>query len=203
MNIRKLLLFFIAGLCVTGLVTATAIIADDDDDHDERHERHERHHDEDHERNSRKNKKGEYRQTRRFLPPVDNALYKEECASCHFLYLPGLLPAKAWENIINDSEDHFGEDLALDEATSADLIAYLKANGAETTGAKRSIRIMRSLGSTVPESITTTPYIIQKHRGIKAKVLKREAIGTISNCGACHRTADRGIFEEDDITIPK
>ncbi|NOS35145.1 MAG: cytochrome C [Deltaproteobacteria bacterium] len=194
MKMRKLLLFFVAGLCITGLMTATAIIADDDDDdYGERYEHRDRH----------EKRKGEYRQTRKFLPPVDNALYKEECASCHFLYLPGLLPAKAWENIINDSEDHFGEDLALDEATSADLIAYLKANGAETTGAKRSIKIMRSLGSTVPESITTTPYIIQKHRGIKAKVFKREAIGTLSNCIACHRTADRGIFEEDDITIPK
>ncbi|MFQ5585782.1 MAG: diheme cytochrome c [Thermodesulfobacteriota bacterium] len=200
MKTRKFLLFFIAGLCLTGLVTSTFVFAngDGDDDHGERYEHRDRHDKRHHERRT-----GEYRQTRRFLPPVDNALYKEECGSCHFLYLPGLLPAKAWENIIRGSEDHFGEDLALDEKTVSDLIAYLKANGAETTGAKRSVKIMRSLGSKVPERITTIPYIKREHHGISARVLKRKAIGTLSNCGACHRTAERGIFEEDDIVIPK
>ncbi|MFQ5329302.1 MAG: diheme cytochrome c [Thermodesulfobacteriota bacterium] len=202
MNIRRLLLFFVAGLCITGLVTATIIIADDDD-YGDGYERHERHHDDDHHGDRGKGGKKKYRSTRKFLPPVDNALYKEECASCHFLYLPGLLPAKAWENIISGSEEHFGEDLVLDGETSTDLIAYLKANGAESTGAKRSVKIMRSLGSTVPERITTIPYIKKKHHGIRAKVLKRESIGTLSNCIACHRTADRGIFEEDYIKIPR
>jgi len=109
----------------------------------------------------------------------------------------------AWENIISGSEEHFGEDLALDKETSADLIAYLKANGAENTGAKRSVKIMRSLGPTVLERITTIPYIKKEHHGIRAKVLKRESIGTLSNCIACHRTADRGIFDEDFIKIPR
>lgn len=30
------------------------------------------------------------------IKPVDNQLYKKECASCHFGYAPGLLPQKSW-----------------------------------------------------------------------------------------------------------
>ncbi len=146
---------------------------------------------------------GSKRYKKRFLPPVDNALYSEECASCHFLYLPGLLPSGSWGKIMEGAEDHFGEDLALDEETSAEILKYLEANGAETTGAKRSVKIMKSLKGETPLRITEVRYIVKEHHEIKSKVFKRESIVSFSNCGACHRTADKGIFEEDDIKIPK
>jgi len=192
MRIKKLLLLFIAALCCTGLVASPALFADDDDDYGERFEK----------RYSDKKKKSN-KYTRKYLPPVDNALYKEECASCHFLFLPGLLPAKGWVKIIQESEDHFGEDLALDGELSAALIDYLTANSAEKTGAKRSVKIMKSLGSTVPDRITTIPYIIKKHDELRPRIFEREEIGSFSNCGACHRTADQGIFEEDDVVVPR
>ena len=47
---------------------------------------------------------------RRFLPPANNAVYAEECGTCHFLYLPGLLPAGSWVRIMEGAGDHFGED---------------------------------------------------------------------------------------------
>lgn len=139
----------------------------------------------------------------RFLPPVDNALYTEECASCHFLYLPGLLPAGSWTKVMEGAEDHFGEDLALEAETSVEILKYLKANSAETTGAKRSVKILKSLRGATPIRITEVRYIVKEHREIKSKVFKRESIVSFSNCAACHRTADKGIFEEDDIKIPK
>jgi len=196
MRIKKLLLLIVAALCCTGLVASSALFANDDDDYGERYEKR-------YSNKKKKNKSTKYKQTRKFLPPVDNALYKEECASCHFLFLPGLLPAKGWEKIINESEDHFGEDLALDDELSAALTDYLTANSAEKTGAKRSVKIMKSLGSTVPDRITTIPYIIQKHHEVRPGIYERKAIGSFSNCGACHRTADQGIFEEDDVKIPR
>ncbi len=140
---------------------------------------------------------------RRYLPPVENALYADECASCHFLYLPGLLPGGSWVKIMNGSEDHFGEDLALEEETTAEILKYLKANGAESTGAKRSKKIMKSLKGETPLRITEVPYIVKEHHEVKSKVFKRESIGSFSNCVACHRTAAKGVFEEDDIKIPK
>ncbi|MBE9528826.1 MAG: diheme cytochrome c [Proteobacteria bacterium] len=146
---------------------------------------------------------GSKRHKRRFLPPVDNALYSEECASCHFLYLPGLLPAGSWTKVMEGAEDHFGEDLALETETSTEILKYLKANSAETTGAKRSVKIMKSLKGETPLRITEIRYIVKEHREIRSKVFTRESIGSFSNCGACHRTADKGIFEEDDIKIPR
>jgi hypothetical protein len=140
---------------------------------------------------------------KRFLPPVDNALYTEECASCHFLYLPGLLPAGSWTKVMDGAEDHFGEDLALEAETSVEILKYLKANSAETTGAKRSVKILKSLRGATPIRITEVRYIVKEHREIKSKVFKRESIVSFSNCAACHRTADKGIFEENDIKIPK
>ena len=139
----------------------------------------------------------------RYMPPVDNELYAEECSSCHFLYLPGLLPSGSWVKIMEGGEDHFGEDLALDEETSMEILNYLKANGAETTGAKRSVKIMRSLKGATPLRITETRYIVKKHDEIRSSVYKRESISSFSNCVACHRTADEGIFSERDIKIPK
>ncbi len=139
----------------------------------------------------------------KYMPPVDNELYAEECSSCHFLYLPGLLPSGSWVKIMEGAEDHFGEDLALDEETSMEILKYLKANGAETTGAKRSVKIMRSLKGATPLKITETKYIVKKHDEIRSSVYKRESIRSFSNCIACHRTADKGIFSERDVKIPK
>ncbi len=137
------------------------------------------------------------------LPPVDNATYEEECGTCHFLHLPGLLPEGSWVRIMEGSGDHFGEDLALDVELSDDILAYLKANSAETTGAKRSRKILKSLDGETPLRITEVKYIKRKHREIKAKVYKRESIGSFSNCSACHRTAAKGNFEEDNVKIPR
>ncbi len=147
--------------------------------------------------NSKKLKK------RRFLPPVDNVMYAEECGTCHFLYLPGLLPAGSWVKVMEGAGDHFGEDLALDVELSDEILKYLKANSAETTGAKRARKILLSLHGETPLRITEVKYIKKKHHEIKAKVYKRESIGSFSNCSACHRTAAKGNFEEDNVKIPR
>ena len=51
--------------------------------------------------------------------------------------------------------------------------------------------------------ITGIPYIREKHHEIPMNVLKRESIGSLSNCIACHTTAEKGIYEEDNVIIPK
>ena len=51
----------------------------------------------------------------REIAPVDNALYKKECASCHFGYQPGLLPAQSWSYIMQNLEKHYGVDASIDE----------------------------------------------------------------------------------------
>ncbi|MBE9529057.1 MAG: diheme cytochrome c [Proteobacteria bacterium] len=140
---------------------------------------------------------------RRFLPPVESVLYTSECSSCHFLYLPGLLPAGSWKRIVEDSGEHFGHELHLEAGVAAELVLYLGANSAETTGAKRSGRILDSLEGATPKRITETPYIKKKHQGIKAIIYRRDAIKSFSNCIACHTTAKEGNFREANVKIPK
>jgi hypothetical protein len=139
----------------------------------------------------------------RYMEPIDNSVYRDECSSCHFLYFPGLLPSGSWEKIMDDTHNHFGEDLFLEEETIEEIKGYLLAYSAEKSKSKRSRKIVRNLGDNTPLRITEIPLIKREHRGIRAKVLKRESVGSLSNCDACHKTAAQGDFDEDNVRIPR
>lgn len=162
---------------------------DDDDDHKHRKRNRKRHRDNEHD--------GSY------LKPVNNPTYKEECGACHFAYQPELLPEASWMEILTNLDDHFGESIELDDGSRKAISDYLKSNSAEYSSAKRAVKIMRSLRNHVPMRITDTPYIREKHHEISPNVFKRESIGSLSNCSACHTTAENGIYEDDNVKIPK
>lgn len=177
MKIKKTILPLMAvGILVSGLTVGSTAFAD--------------------ERGEREEKGGKYAM-------VENAVYKKECSDCHFLYLPGLLPARSWEKVMNEADKHFGEKLSLDEKTKSEILSFLTANSAEKTKTEWASKIIRSVGSGTPASITEIPYISKEHRKIKADVFKRASIGSRSNCGACHPQAAQGDFEEDAVSIPK
>jgi len=163
---------------------------DDDDDNDDDH-----HHRDDH--------KYSKHHSKRYLNPVDNPTYKEECGACHFAYQPELLPSWSWEKVLAGLEDHFGEALELDPDSKKIVTEYLKANAAEHSSAKRAVKIMRSLRNRTPLRITEIPYIREKHHEVSPNVFKRESIGSLSNCSACHTTAAEGIYEDDYVSIPR
>jgi len=137
------------------------------------------------------------------MKPVSNPLYKEECGACHFTYQPELLPSGSWRKLVSELDNHFGESVALDDDSKKAILDYLTANSAEKSSAKRAVRIMRSLGSDVPSRITDIPYIRKKHRKIPASVLEGKSIGSLSNCSACHTTAEEGVYDDDYVIIPK
>ena len=62
---------------------------------------------------------------------------------------------------------------------------------------------MKSIGSQTPLRITQVPYIQREHHKIQPSVFERESIGSFSNCAACHTTAEKGIYDDDAVTIPK
>lgn len=136
------------------------------------------------------------------MMPVNNPIYKNECGACHFVYQPELLPSASWKKLVIAHEDHFGEYVALDDYSERAILDYLTANSAEKSSAKRSTKIMRSLGNNVPSRITDIPYIKEKHRKISSSVLKRTSIGSLSNCSACHTTAEEGVYDDDNVMIP-
>ena len=140
---------------------------------------------------------------KRYLTPVNNPTYVEECGDCHFTYQPELLPSGSWDKILAGLEDHFGDTIELDPDSKKVIAEYLKVNAAEHSSAKRAVKIMRSLGNRAPLRITQIPYIQAKHHEIHPDVFKRESIGSISNCLACHPTAEKGIYEDDHVVIPE
>ena len=54
----------------------------------------------------------------------------------------------------------------------------------------------------IPDSISTTPYIIQKNSEIRKDLITQKEVKGLFNCIACHTTADKGIYGERDIKIP-
>jgi len=138
------------------------------------------------------------------VAPVANAEYTEECGSCHMAYPPGLLPAESWRTMMAGLDDHFGENAGLDAPTHQSLTDYLVANSADVSQSRRSRKIIRSLSaSAAPLRITDLPYFRHEHDKIPPRlVAKNPDVGSLSNCVACHRGAERGSFSERDIRIP-
>jgi hypothetical protein len=138
----------------------------------------------------------------RDLNPVTNPAYKEHCGACHFNYQPELLPSGSWKKIIDQVEDHFGQSFELDQESQKAVLGFLEANAAERSKSKRAVKIVKSVGSGTPLRITEVPYIKDKHRKVSATVLNRPSIGSLSNCTACHRTAEEGNYDGHHVVIP-
>ena len=138
------------------------------------------------------------------VAPVNNQLYIKECGSCHFPYQAGLLPANAWNKMMVNLENHFDSDASLNETDFQTLVKYLNDNSAEKNMQyKRSNRIVSSIKKDqIPDSISTTLYMIKKHKDIRKDLITQNEVKGLFNCMACHTTANKGIYGEKDINIP-
>ncbi|WP_152512993.1 diheme cytochrome c [Desulfovibrio sp. X2] len=136
------------------------------------------------------------------VPAPANDLYIKTCGSCHMAYPPALLNAASWSALIHGSDDHFGNALSLDENDAQELERYLKESAAENAPGELARDISEDLGNRVVLRITDVPEIRKEHRKIRAEVLSRQSIGSLSNCIACHTGADRGVFDDDSVRIP-
>jgi hypothetical protein len=135
--------------------------------------------------------------------PVSNTTYANECGTCHFAYQPGLLPSESWRKIVGTLPDHFGEELEFNPDSTTEISNYLVTNAAETSSAKLSVKIMKSLGKLTPLRITEIYYVRGKHHEVSAQILERKSVGALSNCTTCHRSAEKGIYDDDSISIPE
>ena len=138
-----------------------------------------------------------------YLKPVTNQAYKELCGECHFSYQPELLPSASWLTIMNQLNNHFGEEVEAEPDTIKTVSDYLKANGAEASSADIPAKILKSLGRQAPVRITDIPYIRRKHRKLEPAVFKSKSVGSFANCPACHTGAEKGIYDDDDVRVPK
>jgi len=169
------------------LLPSSVVIADDDDHDDDYH-----HGDDDRDDHDES-----------YLKSVNNPTYEAECSGCHFPYQPELLPSASWMKILNQLDDHFGEVVEIDPDSKEIISDYLKSNSAENSSSGLAVKIMRRLGNHVYMRITDIPYIIEEHHELNPEVFERESIGSLSNCIACHTTAERGIYDDDNVKIPR
>ena len=130
----------------------------------------------------------------RIAPDTLLPKHKTECAACHMAYPPGLLPAASWQRVMTNLPRHYGTDASLDDATVAELSAWLSANAATN----------RRLRDASPvDRITRSARFIRKHDEVPAATWKRTTIKSASNCAACHTGADQGDFNERNVRIPR
>ncbi len=133
------------------------------------------------------------------LPMVEHAATLKECSSCHMIYPPQLLPQRSWAALMGDLANHFGENAELDAKVRDDIASYLAskaADAADTAGGKRFLRRLSS--EVTPLRITEMPYWIRAHGEISDKRFSDPKIKSKANCMACHKTADKGEFFEED-----
>ena len=127
------------------------------------------------------------------------AFYKE-CISCHTLFPPFLLPQKSWISMMDNLENHFGDDASLDPQTTLSIKEFLVQNSAESSTKESAFRIKSSLKSDQDYiAITETPFWKSRHKKIDKSVYAKEDIGKPSNCKACHDNIENGLLNNADI----
>ena len=136
---------------------------------------------------------------KRLAVPSDASLvWKEECAACHMLYPPGLLPAKAWRLQMQTLDEHYGSNATLDPDQEREILDFLlRASAANRLPVEPSPTVGE------PPRISQTRWFERKHDEVSEAKFARESVGGRANCVACHRDAESGDFDDDRVKIPR
>ncbi|MBW8372069.1 MAG: diheme cytochrome c [Thiobacillus sp.] len=138
------------------------------------------------------------------MPRLTHQAWQQECASCHLAYSPALLPRASWQRMMGGLEQHFGENASLDPATQADILRFLEANAADSGRSRMGDKVMQRMDkNATPLRITETRWFVKKHDEVPRATWTRKSVGSAANCAACHRQAEKGVFDEDTVRIPK
>ncbi|MFQ5560199.1 MAG: cytochrome b/b6 domain-containing protein [Nitrospinota bacterium] len=130
-------------------------------------------------------------------------VWKVECADCHELFHPSLLPRKSWDEMLNALGSHFGEDASLEKRQVEDIRRFLHTYSAENSPTEAAYKIRTSLKKNEKViRITDTPYWKQKHEEIGGDVYKRKSIRRKTHCRACHTDAESGGYKDSSIRVP-
>jgi len=138
------------------------------------------------------------------MPRLAHTAWQKECASCHLAYSPALLPRASWRRVMGGLEQHFGENAILDPVTQADILRFLEAHAADSGTSRIGDKVMQRMDTNAaPLRITETRWFVKKHDEVPRATWTRKSVGSAANCAACHRQAEKGVFDEDTVRIPK
>jgi hypothetical protein len=139
------------------------------------------------------------------VKPVDKSL-EEGCVDCHFVYQAEFLPERSWIKMFEEGElkDHFGKEVLLSKDLKENLLQYYVENSSDRENSKAQKKINGSIQpDSTPLRVSKVPYIWSKHDDLKEEMfLKNEKVKSYANCVACHRDAEKGEFEEDEVKVP-
>ncbi len=127
-----------------------------------------------------------------------------ECGDCHVVFPAHLLPAGGWRLIMDTPDDHFGDELDLDEEDAQTIREYLVAHSAEHSTREAAFKILESVKEKEGPvySIVHTPYWKKTHKKIPSKVFKSKAVDGKYSCDACHPDIVKGMIGDDRIRLP-
>lgn len=91
-------------------------------------------------------------------------------------------------------DNHFGDNASLDGRTRQAIADYLVANAADQRGRGKMLRGLSA--SDAPLRISELPRFRRKHDRIGPAGLQRRGAKSISDCKACHKGAEQGLFDE-------
>ena len=119
---------------------------------------------------------------------------KSECASCHMVYPPAFLPKESWARIMSGLEKHYGTDASLDPQSIKEISQWLNQNAGT---------YKRVFSAPPDDRITESTWLVKKHRKISDSTWRNSKVKSKSNCMACHTSADKGNYDDDDVRVPK
>ena len=136
---------------------------------------------------------------------LENSSFDEKCSKCHKNYPPFMLPKASWEKLMDGLSNHFGEEILehnISKSERASIKEYLLTHSAETSTHKIAFKTLESLGEMRPLSITKSPYWREAHAHLDASLFKHPLVKDRSNCFACHRNFEYGLFDNSYIHLP-
>lgn len=130
-------------------------------------------------------------------------LWSEACSECHTLHHPSLLPARSWQKMMDQQQQHFEEDLALDIESRQQITRFLMTYSAESANSEASWKISNSIDqSSAPLQITQTPYWIEKHSALADSLWELPSVGGKIHCDGCHQDAAAGTYRDRAVALP-
>jgi hypothetical protein len=111
------------------------------------------------------------------------------------LYPPNLLSdTSGWEEVMDDLQNHFGDNAEVEESARLRIKRYLVDHAADSG---------RRFGSrTYPPRLTATLWFRRTHGEVK-RYFEKTRTGSPANCGTCHPQAERLSYAKKEIRLPK
>jgi hypothetical protein len=109
-------------------------------------------------------------------PRETNALWQEECGSCHMAFPPALLSKSDWQLLMQELDKHFGVDASLHSKSRDEIEAFLERNAGSSWGGHAADS----------HRITDTSWFMKRHTGAMRMVMKGR-VKSLVDCLACHK----------------